>query len=238
MKLFKIIPFLSIVFGLSSLLVLWTVDQNLAICATKEDGFVETLSALFYLVGIIVSFITALKTKPRYLAVIWMLLCTIFLGEETSWFQRYLGYSVQSVENLNAQKEFNLHNLIVFQGGKLADSSSEFSIKMLLKGQNLFRLGFFGYFLVIPVMTNFPAIKRILDFAGYEKPSGHFTLGILVVFFISFALAFLAPSPEIKSALAETREMLYAFFIMIYITVYLLCKSVYQNSTFPNTIMK
>ena len=45
------------------------------------------------------------------MAIVWLVLCVLFLGEEVSWFQRVFGYSVPAVEAINSQGEFNLHNI-------------------------------------------------------------------------------------------------------------------------------
>lgn len=92
-----------------------------------------------------------------------------------------------------------------------------------MKSQNLFRMGFFLYFLILPLLVNFPKIKRLVANIGYEKPDNSFTLIILSVVFLSFILAINTPSILVKEALAETREMFYSFFIMIYILTYIWC---------------
>ena len=55
---------------------------------------------------------------------------------------------------------------------------------------------------------------------GYKKIDTVFILILLFVFSLSFFLVFFSPE-NIQSALAETREMLYAFFIMMYVIAYI-----------------
>lgn len=52
------------------------------------------------------------------------------------------------------------------------------------------------------------------------KPSKMFVFILLVVFGISFFLA-TKVEYEVKMAIAETREMLYAFFIFVYVLLYI-----------------
>jgi hypothetical protein len=191
------------------------LDPSYQKILTVEDGFVENLSALFYLIAFVagVMGIFKIKGKEKSLAIVWTFLCLVFLGEETSWFQRIFQYSVPTIERLSAQQEFNIHNLQNFQGGSLVESVE---LSSFLKSQNLFRMGFFGYFLILPLFTYIPRMKLLLDKIGYRKPEVGFIIALIATFFISFFLVFFA-SPITKSALAETREMLYAFFIMIYL---------------------
>ena len=168
------------------------------------------------MIGFIVCFIAIFKVERILLPIFWAILCIVFLGEETSWFQRLFHYSVPEVEQINVQNEFNLHNLKMFHGGSL--TKSDIGLSDFFTSQNLFRFGFFGYFLAIPLLMYIPKCKGLLLKAGYKKPDTGFTFGLLLVFVLSFIPALYSPS-DIKSALAETREMLYAFFIMLYVII-------------------
>ncbi len=211
-----------VVFGLAVTLFMWFGNIDFTYDLVVEDGVVETLSALFYLIALILCILTVVKDKRFTLAYIWLFLSLFFLGEETSWFQRILGYSVESVEELNAQNEFNLHNLEIFQGGGLSQGS--FNWKAFLKSQNLFRLGFFGYFLILPLLSYWSWLKKILNKIRYERPINYFALGILVVYITSFSFTLLAEDRVERRPLGESREMLYAFFIMVYTFYYIWMK--------------
>jgi hypothetical protein len=168
------------------------------------------------MVALIVCFIAVFKNEHKLLPVVWAILCFIFIGEETSWFQRLFNYSVPWVEQVNQQKEFNLHNLNIFQSGKLTNSSIELSD--FLKAQNLFRLGFFGYFIVLPFLLHIPIFRRFLLKIGYKKPDTRFILVLICVLALSFIGTIFCPL-NVKRAMAETREMLYALFIMVYVII-------------------
>ena len=155
----KLLPVkISLLFGSVSLLFIWFGDMSIVSALTKEDGVAETLSAVFYLMGMLLAVLAIFKNDRVFLPIVWAILCFIFLGEETSWFQRVFDYSVPSIENINAQNEFNLHNLNVFQGGSLMDTP--FALSNLMKSQNLFRIGFFGYFLLIPAFLYIATIQQ------------------------------------------------------------------------------
>lgn len=224
MRLKQALVPLSFLFGMASILFIWWGDPGNVVFLTREDGVVENFTAIFFLVGFIISLFRVFRNENVLFPIIWTALCFLFLGEETSWFQRLFDYSVLSVEQVNSQNEFNLHNLAIFQGGHLVGQSEEFGYNMLLKAQNLFRMGFFGYFVILPLLLYNAKINNLLQKIGYPKPSSGFTLTVLFVLVLSFVLA-LKSDPQIKSALAETREMLYAFFIMVYIVAYMTKKT-------------
>lgn len=214
----KAVITISFLFSVFSLGLVIFGKPETALKFTAEDGLFENITALFYFIGFIVGIVAAFRTKPSFLLILWTVLCFIFLGEETSWFQRALGYSVPAVEQINTQNEFNLHNLILFQRGNLTESTEKTGY--FFHSQNLFRIGFFGYFLIIPLLHSIPGVKPPLQKIGYKKPDTFFTLLLLLVFTSSVAVIFFLPV-TLKSPLAETREMLYAYFIMIYVSVYL-----------------
>ena len=209
---------ISFVFGISVTLYVWFGEPSTINILAKEDGVVEYLSVIFYMVGLMVCLIALFKSEHKFLPLVWAILCFIFIGEETSWFQRLFDYSVPWVEQMNEQKEFNLHNLNIFQSGKLSGSSIELSD--FLEAQNLFRLGFFGYFIGIPLLLHIPIFRRFLLKLGYKKPDTRFIFVLIFVLALSFTATIFCPS-NVKRAMAETREMLYAFFIMVYIFLYL-----------------
>ena len=206
------------VFGTTATVYVWFGERSTIDILTREDGIVEYLSVIFYLVALIVCFIALFKNDRRILPLVWAILCFMFIGEETSWFQRLFQYSVPWVEQANVQKEFNLHNLHIFQSGKLTSSSIELSD--FLEAQNLFRIGFFGYFIVLPFFLHIPISRRFLLKIGYKKPDTHFMVVLILVLALSFTATIFCPL-NVKRAMAETREMLYALFIMVYVIIYI-----------------
>jgi len=210
---------ITLLFGLTSTLFIWFSDVDYGQIITYEDGLFENLTAIFYLIAFVLSLLASIKNRRFKLAIIWVFLSFVFLGEETSWFQRIFNYSVPLVEDANVQNEFNIHNIEIFQGGGLSDGS--FNWKALFKSQNLFRIGFFGYFLILPLLANIKFIGRILKKIGYIKPDLLFVITLLIVFITSLVLTVFSSEQKMQSSIAETREMLYAFFMMIYVISYI-----------------
>ena len=84
-------------------LAVWLAEPRSLHALTKEDGLVENLFALWYLAGFLLCVVTVWRAKRKTFPAIWLVLCLLFLGEETIWFQRVFDYSVLAVETRNAQ---------------------------------------------------------------------------------------------------------------------------------------
>jgi len=193
-----------------------------AFIADGELSVVELLSAFNYLLAFIFA-IHALKVSRGVLKahfVFWAFMCLLFFGEETSYLQHFLGYGTpENIAQLNAQGEFNLHNLDIFQGGSLFQLSNEGILKTVFTSQNLFQIGFVGYFFVLPFLfktSNF--FERVL--ARYAVPI--LSLGTAAYFFAILFISSLATissldDPFIKSAVAETRELFYSCVILFFL---------------------
>ncbi|HLV13776.1 MAG TPA: hypothetical protein VKY41_01250 [Xanthomarina sp.] len=214
---------ISLIFGLVFVLFNWFGDANYVSELNQEDGPIEYLTAFFYLLAFILCLVVIFKTKKKLVfPITWVILCFVFLGEETSWFQRVFNYSVPAVEAVNVQKEFNFHNLDMFVGEKLfvdGKISQAGVINFFKSSQNIFRIGFFGYFFALPLLMFNKKVETLLLRIGYQKPGIKLLFVMLIIFVLSFVLAVSSPV-LVKMAMAETREMLYAYFIFIYIGFY------------------
>lgn len=209
---------LAFLLGIGSLLAVWGMRTEKALIVTSEDGLVENLSAILYAMGMACSLVAIARRRHMRFAWLWFVICLVCLGEETSWFQRWIGYSVPAVERLNAQSEFNLHNLQILHGGEVLDDARHVRVgwRTLLNAQALFRIGLGVYFLALPLGCINRRIRALLEWFGYPKPPALFVLSMWAVLIPSFVLAFFS-NPLIKTAVAETREMLYAFFVFLYL---------------------
>lgn len=214
-------------------LVVWLGDQRFMRAFTEEDGIVESLSAAFYFFGLAVCILRLFGKRGniKLWLVIWAFLCLVFLGEETSWFQRILDYETPKfLESRSAQEEMNIHNLGFLQGGKWTDglSSGRFDVKMLFGSQNLFRIGFACYFLLTPLLLYWgrPRFFKalLIEKLKYPVPKSSFVISVWTTLFLSFFLAFYSDE-SVKASLAETREMLYALFILLYLFTHLIRSS-------------
>lgn len=172
-----------------------------------ENGPVENASAGMYLFVAIVAGFAAFRARPplRWSFLIASLLGLLFFGEETSWLQHQLGYETPAgVAELNAQSEFNVHNLNPFHASRDNDSVLE----NLMTSQTLFRLGFAGLFLGFPLLSRLQVAKRF--FAKLRLPlAGPW---LLVFVWVPIALSVLARFflADSRDAIAETRELFYA----------------------------
>jgi len=204
--------------GLSLLALVYFVDLQTLGDLTREDGVVENLTALFFAGGVLASLYAVFKRRMIFLAVIWALLSAFFLGEEVSWFQRVFDYSVPFVEQNSTQSEFNLHNLNFLNTNRvlLSDGSVELSpISLLMSSQNLFRIGFGTYFLLMPLASLLPFATRLLDRVGYVRPTVFFLAAIWGVILVSFVLT-ITTQPPLKDYVTEMREVFYGAVIFIY----------------------
>lgn len=115
----------------------------------KEDSFFEWLTALFYFISFVLLLLTFKKNRNIFLVLLGMVML-FGTGEEISWGQRIFGFATpEEINKLNVQHEFNIHNLVIFNGkymnGELKTGLSRFfEIDMLFK---IFTI-FFG--LVLP----------------------------------------------------------------------------------------
>ncbi len=115
----------------------------------KEDSFFEWLTALFYFISFVLLLLTFKKNRNIFLVLLGIVML-FGTGEEISWGQRIFGFATpEEINKLNVQHEFNIHNLVIFNGkymnGELKTGLSRFfEMDMLFK---IFTI-FFG--LVLP----------------------------------------------------------------------------------------
>lgn len=174
-----------------------------------EDQPLEYLGAVFWAAASILCAYRLIKRQePKLLLAMWMVLAFLFFGEEISWFQRLLGFETpDAVREVNAQNEFNLHNLEGLGVGMLGI-------------QNLFRLGFFVYFLVFPLLTLSSHVRTWAAKVGYYRPDSAFLLMVWGVIGASAILQLAVPD-EARRVLVETRETFYAYSVLVYAYLYL-----------------
>jgi len=206
------------VFGMLLFTAVMFGDPTRVRALAIEDGVIENATALLYLAGAVACVNALFRGQTRLFVPIWLVLCIVFLGEETSWFQRLLGYSVPEVEAINSQREFNLHNIYFWHDIKLIDGDGRlyFDMKRLPGSQTLFRLGFLIYFLAIPiVIALIPPLGRFADRLGYPKMGAGFLIAVWAVIITSIIYT-LNSVPLARHPIAEVREMFYALVICLH----------------------
>jgi len=213
------------VIGTAILFVMSRGPRSLVTRVTAEDGFIETLSAVFYLMGCVIcaSRLWTSRGQPKALLVLWMFLCFLFFAEEISWFQRLFDYPTpELVRSFNAQGELNLHNLTFWSGTSpyRALETKEYDLRLLTSSATIFKVGFFTYFLALPLILRAGWGRRLTDWQAFPTVRASFLLSLCSTMLVSFALALCSREPTTKS-IVETREMLYAVFIALYVWTYL-----------------
>ena len=210
---------LAVFFGVAFsllLIAMMTLPFGTANKLTGEAGPVEGFAAIAYLVGAVAALVASWRARgiARLNFVVWSFLALLFFGEETSYLQHWIGYATPVwIEALNAQGELNIHNLDPLQGGSLLDDKA--NISSLLKSQNLFRIGFFGYFLVLPLVYRFSARarNRISEWA-IPLPGRRILTAAWVLICLSLVFRLLGGE---ASPIAEVRETIYASTIGLFL---------------------
>ena len=204
-------------------IIIWAGDFSYMREVTKEDGLVENLTALFFLFtcgSCVYRLIFKPRTQYRAFLFLWALLSFVFLGEETSWFQRVLNISTpEYVQSINEQDELNIHNLTWFKGEYgLAEALKEGDhiLGAVFNSDNMFRIGYFTYFFFIPMLVyskRFPWIEEKLN---YPTPSLLFFASLWLTILLALILYVYSSGDRRDILLAETREMTFAAFIFVY----------------------
>ncbi len=161
----------------------------------EEDGLFENLTAIFFLltaIGFFLLFIngkyiknpdlrTVYSSRPkRYLFLLLALVFFFGFGEEISWGQRIFGFETpESLAAKNSQKEFNIHNLEIFNVRDTEGVRKEGLAKLFTMKQ-LFLYCFFIYLFVIPFLDrNSDKISNLLK--RFYIPIPPLWLGVLFI---------------------------------------------------------
>ncbi|MFM2394384.1 MAG: hypothetical protein RLZZ546_2366 [Bacteroidota bacterium] len=179
----------------------------------KEDGFIEWMSAIFHLSSAYIAIIIYKTSNYKILSCFWILFSIFCFGEECSWLQRQLKYSIPEVEERNRQGEFNIHNLEIFESQRLVskEGNFQFNYKILFSSQFLFLIGLFIYFLIIPICLNY------FDFLQKYFPpiETKFLFIFWTLFILSYFLS-INKSYVMRNTFAETRECVFSAFIFLH----------------------
>jgi hypothetical protein len=179
------------------------VDSLLRHC--KEDGVIESVTAILFFVSAIGFCIVLVKsgflkqrgTKSAYLMTLaWCLLMFVFAGEEISWGQRLIGFSTpEPLKEVNLQGEFTIHNIGIvhrFMGGQ----HTYLTIMMLMTG------------LIIPLFTMTPFGRRIFQYFAFPvAPFRYVTLFVGAYIFGKYFGEFPFESPTGISSTVIAREL-------------------------------
>lgn len=156
------------------------MGNNMIAVTTPEDHYFELIGSFSLLVTALLffyGFLIARRTLDKsWMSVVKKLvylgLAALFLfgaGEEISWGQRLLGFQTpEQLAEVNTQKEFNTHNLAIWQNSKFLDAN------------RLFDIFWFLFAVVTPAAALLvPSFRK---FAGKFIPIVHWAPGILFIY--------------------------------------------------------
>ncbi|MGD2245356.1 MAG: hypothetical protein PVI11_02285 [Candidatus Aminicenantes bacterium] len=111
----------AIVLGIVFVLI-YVIDENAYGDLTDDYSVVENLTAFLYavaglalLTGVFRQLRKGEKLKFQTITILWALLFLFIAVEEKNWGQEIFHFSTPAqIENINAQDEFNLHNINIF----------------------------------------------------------------------------------------------------------------------------
>jgi len=206
--------------------VIFFFEDQKIIFLTREDGFFETLTAIFFLITSIFFFIKFhkektgndflfLKTKKNYFFLILGIVFFLGFGEEISWGQRIVNIETpETLKKINTQNEINIHNLIIFDKTDAEGQSKSFLAKFW-NIERLFSLFWFFYCVLIPVFEKYSlAISRWLK--KIHLPVIPIWLGI---FFMANHLISkiieLMVAANLDQPIVEIKECNYAFLFLL-----------------------
>lgn len=118
----------------------------------KEDRFFEWLTAISFLLGSTLFYLTFRYSKNFYFLILALILFFGF-GEEISWGQRELNFKTpENIEKINVQKEFSVHNLELFNRTSL-EGEEKHGLQRLLEFNFLFRITTILFGIIFPIIV-------------------------------------------------------------------------------------
>ena len=199
------------------------LNKNKIYYLTREDGFFEYVGAIFLFISSLLSFYHWYRDKRGnnfYLIkirknIFYLLLGLLFLvaaGEEISWGQRIFKFSTPSyVEEVNIQKEFNIHNIKIFEKN---DSFLNHLFFLLFAPAYFFRNFIFVFCFLIPLIFQ-RHIKCRKFFYTINIPISKMDVFYFfcVTYLISRLTGFLIDDERLLHSIVEVKEFVYGFFM-------------------------
>lgn len=141
-------------------------------------------------------------------------------GEEISWGQRIIGFSTpETLNKINVQHEFTLHNIEIFNGHYFGNKSKT-GLALLLCFNFLYKLFWLGYCIILPIACL--SIGRVFLLSKKIRlPLPPLAIGIFFLInwlIFRITLSFLLPTNEslqYYSTIGEIRECASAFIFAV-----------------------
>ncbi|MDN3654362.1 hypothetical protein QWZ08_01915 [Ferruginibacter paludis] len=176
-------------------------DGDTIIAWGKEDSFFEWLTALGYFVSAVLLMCTFKNNRNIFL---FLLAIVLFFGtgEEISWGQRIFGFATpEEINKINVQHEFNIHNMIVFDG-KTMDGGVKRGLSRFFEMDLLFKIFTIFFGIVLPLCVyHFKAIFKLSQ--KFKIPVPPISIGIFFLIswiMLKLSLAAFPPAPVTASA--------------------------------------
>jgi len=213
------------------------LDESTLLKLGVEDGPIENMGAISFLVGASLYLFAYLKTatlgdffsiRKRRIYLLIAILLFLSFGEEISWGQRILGWESSEVfKNLNKQGETNIHNLRAVEDLILPDGT-KFNLNYLYK----WCWGVYCIFLPC-LAASHQKLRKFFDRVGLPVPP--ISIGALYLTNLIIAQTIFATQdlPRLVNyTFDELQESNYAFILAILGGIEL--KRIYSRRCFPS----
>jgi hypothetical protein len=138
------------VFLLACYSVVVLSDETTILRLGDEDQIFEWITCFFFVSTSLFFFLSFFKTRK----LLFLFLAAVFLfgaGEEISWGQRLIGFETpESIGKINVQKEFNIHNIEIFNNKDLQGNVKN-ELKKLLDMNFLFKVFVMVFGIILPI---------------------------------------------------------------------------------------
>lgn len=209
-----------------SVYVLFDIDIAVKIIQFigSEDGIVEYMTFISFLVAFFLFLRTYLINKNIF----YLLLAIVFFlgaGEEISWGQRIFNFSTPEVlEEVNVQKEFNIHNIGIFNTYNPDGSGKKTGLSKLLTIGFLYKLFWLGFCIILPIinMSN-DKLSKFIKRINLPVPPlsiGIFFLISWIIYKIIVIFFFQPAQPPVYYYMANEMEESISAFIFMMLSVY------------------
>ena len=199
---------------------------------TREDGFLENVSAIYYLlatIGCLLLFANAKNFRDpakqaiyfsltrRYAFLMLGLIFFVSLGEEISWGQRLIGFDTpETVAARNVQGEFNIHNLELFNPRTMDEAPKE-GLAAIFTARRVFIALFAFYLFVLPLLHTFSrSIRQLTKYLYIPVPP--LWMGLLyvgnILLFMGLNRIF-TNNQMLKNGISEVEELNISFLLML-----------------------
>jgi hypothetical protein len=212
---------------LCGIYTLYVFDLNLVEKLAYEDGIVETFGAIMFLVasfGFGLVFLRSMNQvdmskdqargsggiKRNILSLLLSLFFLVCFMEEISWGQRIFDIETPAaMKKVNRQGEINIHNLKWFHGKDESGKRKPFW-QLLINGDRLFSMFWFGYGVCIPLIVKFSCrMKELLAKIRLPLVPMQYVFLLMLNYLISMVLGM--TYPEYRHGFVETKETIIAF---------------------------